>query len=307
LYIVEADCDRPSEGKFLASLLKPEVTVLLAATRSHSGNFPIPVDETIAFEFGYFLEFTQKMVIVNGDSLLIKKQLPRTKAIIESISIKDLQNYLVDKDHTEFRIKGNIYSLNFLLPRETYYQIAALLKILDYLNIQMDPLFKNFNLPPGRSSLFKGIKNTTILDSSYNADLGSAKVMLNLFNQITVYKKWLVLGDMIEQGEQEQQEHEELAEVLNSTKLDKIIFVGPRLLKYTYPKLNSKVGVEKFIMPTDALKYIKANLKGRPFLLFKGARFLEGIIEHLLKDKSDVSKLCRRELAWQERRKQWGL
>src|SRR5260221_8136653 len=39
IYIVEADCDRSGEGKFLASFLKPEVTLWISSSRTHSMNF----------------------------------------------------------------------------------------------------------------------------------------------------------------------------------------------------------------------------------------------------------------------------
>src|SRR3989344_8401576 len=39
IYVVEADCDRPGEGEFLGSLLRPEVTIWLSTARTHSQNF----------------------------------------------------------------------------------------------------------------------------------------------------------------------------------------------------------------------------------------------------------------------------
>ena len=70
---------------------------------------------------------------------------------------------------------------------------------------------------------------------------------------------------------------------------------------------HDTVQIEKFTMPRDALDYLLENLKGGEVVLFKGARFLEGVIEHLLLDKNDVKKLCRREKVWEKRRNQWGL
>jgi hypothetical protein len=47
-------------------------------------------------------------------------------------------------------------------------------------------------------------------------------------------------------------------------------------------------------------------LQGGETILFKGARFMEGVIENLLVDKKDAAKLVRREKIWEIRRKQWG-
>lgn len=340
LYVVEADCDRPYEGRFLANLLKPEVTLWTGVGRSHSGNFDslvviarsqatkqsqskdlpagergLPhqsadwfamtqVEEAIAYEFGYFLEATSRLAILNADSEWIKKQTGRSKTQIKYVFQKNADYYKVFKDHTKFKINRKDYSINALLPKEASLSIQMTLILLDYLKITPDYSFSKFSLPPGRCNLFKGIKNTTIIDSSYNATPDGIRSILRMFDLHPSRKKWLVLGDMIELGNEEQEEHEKLADVINSMKLNKIILVGPRVSKYTYPRVKE---AEKFIMPKDALDYLVNNLKGGEVVLFKGARFLEGIIEHLLADKNDIKKLSRREKIWQERRKQWGL
>lgn len=305
IYIVEADCDRPDEGKFLSTLLKPEITIWISSGKTHSMNFKQPVEESIAFEFGFFLENTRKLAIINGDSILIKKNLFRTKAKTIQITKKGhLQKYTIGKNYTEFKIDEKNYKFNFLLPEESFYQIVSTLKLMDYLNFPLDSSFAKFKLPPSRSSVFEGIKNTTLIDSSYNANLSSMTVILNMFNKIPTSHKWAVLGDMLEQGDQEQSEHERLAEVISKYNLEKIILMGPRVSKYTYPKLKDAVAFET---PKEVLNYLQNNIAGGETILFKGARFLEGVIEHLLKNKEDIKKLCRREEVWQQRRAQWGL
>lgn len=306
LYIVEADCDRLGEGKFLASLLKPEMTIWLSSTKTHSVNFPPPAEESIAEEFGYFLENTTKKIIINGDSQLIKDQSKRTKADIEFIKKSDLKEYQVNIHSSRFKLENKTYELEYPMPKETFYQIGAMLKIMEYLSLPTDQTFSKLQLPPGRNSVFRGIRNTTILDSSYNADLGSMTVMLDTFDQISGKDKWVVLGDMVEQGREENSEHEKLAPVINSSNFQGVVLVGPRLQKYTLPLLKQS-DVESFITPREALNYLKLNIRGGELMLFKGARFLEGIIEHLLQNKGDISKLCRREKIWQQRRKKWGL
>jgi UDP-N-acetylmuramyl pentapeptide synthase len=320
LYIVEADCDRPREGRFLAGFLKPEVTIWISLSRTHSVNFDrliangnfSTVEEAIAHEFGYFLEYTTHLAIVNGDSQLINKELKRLKTQSKIIKKKEqLENYKVMLTDTEFKISNERYVVKALLPEESFYSIAMTKELLKYLNMDINRTFPGFELPPGRSSVFKGFKNTTIVDSSYNATLDGMTAVLNMFDHYPGKTKWVVLGDMIELGKEEQQEHEKLAELIASTKLSKIILMGPRVSKYTYPKLRllTKNGavIEKFTLPKESLDYLLSNIQGEEVILFKGARFLEGVIEHLLSDKRDVSKLCRREKIWQTRRKKWGL
>ncbi len=306
IYIVEADCDRPYEGKFLAQLLKPSITIWLSSSKTHTLNFTVPVEENIAKEFGYFLENTSGYSIVNGDSKLILDQLVRTHSEVKKINKKSLESYQIFKKGTSFKIAGKVFTINYLLPEDTSYLILATFELLKKLNIPFDSKFAKLILPPGRSSLLKGIKKTTIVDSSYNATPASVTAILKMFKVYPASKKWVVLGDMIELGTEEQIEHQKLAPFIAAVKPEKIILIGPRVSRYTYPKLYID-NAYKFDDPKEALIYIKHNLSGGEVILFKGARFLEGIIEHLLENKEDVSKLCRREAAWQERRKKWGL
>ena len=320
IYVVEADCDRPGEGDFLSSLLKPEVVIWMSSARTHSQNFDRlvtekthkNVDEAIAQEFGYFVERATQLVIANIDNELIKKQLKRASAKCVEISEgPDLERYEVTAHHSHFRIREEDFSVRFLLPQESFYSLEAVSRLVHYLDMELDTHFLKLNLPPGRSSILKGIKGTTIIDSTYNANLASVAAVLGMVAKLPSEKKWLVLGDLIEQGQEESEEHEKLAELVVAQDFQGIILVGPRLTEHTYPLLRTHTEKEgtllAFINPKEALDFLEKNLKGGEVLIFKGARFLEGIIEHLLENKEDVAKLCRQEPVWQARRKQWGL
>lgn len=337
IYIVEADCDRPGEGKFLASFLKPDVVLWLSSAKTHSMNFEQliskrhpersegsqsnraedssstsqndifeNVEQAIAYEFGYFLEYCRELSIINGDSNLITEQVSRTKRKIERVGSKNLQKYNFDSNGTAFEIDNANYRFKYLLPKETAIAIEACKKLIRHLGLPFDKSFSNFKMPPGRGSLFRGIKNTTIIDSSYNSNLSSAKTILISFAELKSDKKWLVIGDMLEQGEHEKEEHEKLALIINNYKFEKIILMGPRVGKYTFPLIDGKDKIT-FLGPKETLDYIESHIKGGEMILFKGARFMEGVIEHLLQDKVDVLLLARREKVWEIRRKKWGL
>jgi UDP-N-acetylmuramoyl-tripeptide--D-alanyl-D-alanine ligase len=317
LYVVEADCDRPGESIFL-SFLKPEVTIWLSSSRTHSMNFDTlvrekkfgKVEDAIAYEYGYFLEATSKLCIVNSENPAIADQLARTKAGIAKISlVKKNGTYSVGKNGTIFRLNGHSYSFDYLLPEVTLYSILATLKLLQYLGKKPDPKFKNFILPPGRSGIFKGIKDTTIIDSSYNANLSSMIEVINMFNKISSGKKWAVVGDMLEQGNEEKDEHEKLAKILIQSKLDRVILLGPRINKFGMDIIKKIYGdkVTGFENPKDVLNFLLSNIQGGETILFKGARFMEGIIENLMDNKKDAKLLSRREKVWDIRRKKWGL
>lgn len=318
LYVVEADCDRPGEGRFLSELLRPEIVLWISISKTHSMNFEklvmnkkfSNVEEAIAYEFGYFVEYAKDLVILNGDSELMKNQVNRAKAKLISIKKENnLEKYDVGKDGTHFQIGGKAYRFKFLLPEEVFYSIEMVRKACDILSISFDHTFSKFRMPPGRGSIFEGIKDITIVDSSYNANL-SVESMLFMFGRLSAIKKWVVISDMLELSEEDIViEHKKVANVLNKLEFDRIILIGPLSAKYILSNLiNNKIAAS-FQDTKDALSFLTNSLAGGETVLFKGAQsfFLEGLIVNFLKNKEDIAKLPRRGKAWDEKRKRIGL
>lgn len=320
IYIVEADSDRPGEAKFVAQLLQPEVVVWLSSDLSHSASFDQVVkggkfksiEQAIASEFGIFLQAATKLQVINNDNPLIAASIAASSPqMLDCLSGTSIKKYMIGANSTKFDIEGGSYALPALIPQEAGLAIMACLTVCHHLDIAIDPSFKHFVPPPGRSSLLKGIKHTTLIDSSYNSTPDAVRAMLGLFRDYPGSSKWVVMGDMVEQGLSEAKTHQDLADEIAKIKLKRIILMGPRVSRYTAPRLRKLLGpnapIDVFTEPRPALDFISSNLQGDEVILFKGARFLEGVIEHLLADPQDASKLCRREAVWQRRREQWGV
>lgn len=318
IYVVEADADRPQEGMFLAEFLRPEIVLWVSTSRTHSMNFDGlvaqgkfgSVDEAIAYEFGYFLEYCTKLAVIDGDSKLQVKQQKRTKKEITSITNESyFEQYEVTKEGTLFKIAGKTYEFPYLLPKEVFYSIQMCRETVESLGLSFDPSFAKFTMPPGRGSVFAGVKETTLIDSTYNANLGSVNAVLKMFADLPVQKKWVVLSDMLEQGKEEKEEHEKLGDFLSIMKLEKIILLGPRTAKYTYEKVKNTGKAVSFLSLVEVKKYVEDTIEGGEAILFKGSQsmMLEGIIAALLKNDKDLEKLPRQNSFWKEKRKQAGL
>lgn len=322
LYVVESDADRPGEGKFLAELLKPDVVLWVSTARTHSMNFDAlvsqrkfaTVEEAIAYEYGWFVANALQLVVTDGDSPLIVKQLKRTKVPVKAFQkSQTLKKYTVDKNGTQFTFSDKPYAIPYLLPEEAYISVAMSEVTMQFINMPMDTTFKRFSLPPGRGSIFAGIEDVTIIDSSYNANLGSMAAMLAMLRKFPGNKKWVVVSDMFELGNEEQEEHTKLAHLLESCDLERIFFLGPRVKRYTLPEYKKitkrNAFLEAFENPKHLLDFIEKTIQGNETILFKGSQsaFLEGIIAPLLKNKEDKEKLPRQEIFWQKKRETLGL
>lgn len=318
LYVVEADADRPNEGKFLAELLQPTIVLWVSTSRTHSMNFDSlvakgkfsSVDEAIAYEYGYFLKNCTKLSLINGDEKLQVKQQSRAKAQVVVVTKESyFEKYEVKKEGTMFKIAGKIYEFSYLLPEEIFYSLVMCREAVESLDLPFDESFSQFLMPPGRGSIFTGIKETVLIDSSYNANLGSVSALLNMFANFPGNKKWVVISDMLELGKEEREEHEKLADILMNLKFEKIILLGPRTEKYTFEKMKTQDNVVSFLQLPELRDYLKESIVGEEALLFKGSQsmYLDGIIEGLLKNKTDAAKLPRRGEFWDKKRKQVGI
>jgi UDP-N-acetylmuramyl pentapeptide synthase len=128
-----------------------------------------------------------------------------------------------------------------------------------------------------------------------------------MVSSLRVKHKWLVIGDIIDQGELEKVEHEKLAHLIKAVAPEQVVLIGRRTASYTYPLLKTALPVVSFSKPPEALKYLQKHLTGKETVIFKGSQYLEWMIEKLLDDPADNTLLVRQDVAHRRRRANWGL
>ena len=321
-YVVEIDGERPHEAEFIARWLKPEVTIWVALGRSHAIQFENQVkegifeniDKAITHEFAMIPQHTTGKIYIDGDVELMvraceKVQLHHNvKAEVVPCYKSECKKYDVHADYTDFTLGKDKFHFYNPMPADLAIQLAQLKKLCDYLGVKVKTDFKKMPLPPGRNSYFEGKNGLKLIDSSYNAHLISMEAIMEMVGRMKEDHKWLVIGDMVEQGKIEKEEHEKLAKVLIEVKPEQVILIGRRTKAYTAPILK-KNKINTFVTdePREALKYIEENTTGQETIVFKGSQYLEWIIEKLLKNPEDAKKLPRRNKAARKRRKNRGL
>ena len=305
-YVVEIDGERPHETEFLAKWLKPEVTIWVSIGLSHAVQFEKEVEngtfknvsDAIVAEFANLPANTSKRVYIDADSKLMTKATANISAKVIPIEKDKLKKYVVFADSTDFTYGDTTFHFNHPEPKDIAFNLFVVQDLMKYLKIKFNPDFSEIKIAPGRSSYFKGKKGIDIVDSSYNAHMISMASVLDMAKRMHAEEKWLVIGDIVDQGSLEEEEHVKLAKLIAAVKPEKVILVGRRTKKYTAPELK-KLGVSAVatLDPRKALEYIEKNIKGNETLIFKGSQYLEWIIEKLLADPKDAKKLCRREKA----------
>ena len=315
-YVVEIDGERPHEAEFLAEWLKPEVTIWVSIGLSHAVQFEKEVEdgkyadvgEAIVAEFANLPLNTSKRVYIDAESKMMKDAVAGIKAKVIPIDKRKLKKYVVYPNHTDFTYGDTTFHFDHPEPRDIAFNLFVTQDLMKYLKLKFNPDFTGIKIAPGRSSYFKGKKGINIVDSSYNAHMISMTSVLDMAKRMHAEVKWLVIGDIVDQGSLEKEEHQKLAKLIAEVKPQKVILVGKRTKKYTVPELRTLgISAVATLDPRKALEYIEKHITGKETLIFKGSQYLEWIIEKLLADPKDAKKLCRREKAAVNRRKSWGL
>jgi UDP-N-acetylmuramoyl-tripeptide--D-alanyl-D-alanine ligase len=332
-YIAEMGIDSPFKPKnmsYLLELIQPKFGILTNISLEHTEYFDVLVKKEGKSRSEALLKLTAE------EELLLLKSIPKNGIAVINLddsyirdSIKDIKaeritvskfnknaDYFIDRVESTisqsrlyFTHNNSSYRIVSPSPLPEYYAYSLVFSIAlgSLLGIEINQsiksLEKNFSLPPGRFSIFKGIKNTLLIDSSYNnATLPTILEILSFIKRIASKKRKVgIIGDMRELGTTSQEQHKILANKIAET-MDFSILIGPLMQKFVAPILEEKnFQFKSFETFTKARVYIKESIKTGDLILVKGSQntlFLERAVEMLLKNPKDKNKLCRRGAFW---------
>ena len=283
-YVVEIDGERPHEAEFLAEWLKPEVTIWVSIGTSHAVQFEklvkegkfSDVSEAIAAEFANLPANTSKRVYIDADSKVMVEATTGIKAKVIPIKKGLMKKYVVYPDSTDFTYGDTTVHFNHPEPKDVAFNLFVLQDLMKYLKLPFNPDFTEMEVAPGRCNYFKGKKGIDIIDSSYNAHMISMQSALDMMKRIHAEHKWLIIGDIVDQGEMEESEHKRLAKLIAEVKPERVVLVGRRTKEWTAPELKS-LGVSAVATtdPRKALAFIEKIIRGNETLFFKGSQYLE--------------------------------
>ncbi len=340
IILLEYGIDRPGEMDFLLTIAKPQIGVFTAIDAVHSEQFGNPGE--IAKEEVKMLKNTSEIGFLNANdpyAIQLKEHLymdymtyqTEGNDIKADITFKDERFILTDFKgnigvQCNLRVKERKYSISTnILGKANYGYIGvglAIAGVIDYQYARAEaraenPILRNgsheilelrYHLQPGRLSIFHGIENSVIIDSTYNASPLSVRKIINTAYAIKMQlfpqrKVILVLGDMRELGELTEREHRLIAGYVSQV-ADHVVLVGKYMTDYLADELE-KVGydpkrIEKFYDANIAGKHIQNLLrqqKEKDYLIVcKGSQntiFLEEAVKHFLLNAEDQKELTR--------------
>ncbi|MGA3083347.1 MAG: UDP-N-acetylmuramoyl-tripeptide--D-alanyl-D-alanine ligase [Thermodesulfobacteriota bacterium] len=138
---------------------------------------------------------------------------------------------------------------------------------------------KDFQLPEHRLQIKKGILGVRLIDDTYNANPASMKAALNVFQSLRQGTRGgLVLGDMLELGNQSSEAHKEIGRMIGTMGVDYLLGLGPfseEMLTEAQSGLNPP---QKAFWASDHKKTIdllRGIIREGDWLLVKGSHGLD--------------------------------
>jgi UDP-N-acetylmuramoyl-tripeptide--D-alanyl-D-alanine ligase len=168
-------------------------------------------------------------------------------------------------------------------------------------------------LPPtaGRMQVLAGIKQSTIIDDTYNASPVAATAALDVLYAQKAPQRIAILGSMNELGGTSKESHRQVGAYCDPKKLDYVITIGYEAKKYLAPAAKQAgCTVKSFLNPHEAGAFAKKQLKSKAVVLAKGSQngvFAEEAVKPVLTDQTDEARLVRQSAYWLKiKRSQFG-
>ncbi len=350
IIVLEYWIDRPKEMDFLLTIAKPDIGVFTAIDSVHSEQFWDPAaianeevkmiqntkelaflnfNDTYAMQLSsqieieqltYLSQWNSKTPDIYFDNIKIKKseQTPKSELFLyikwEKIAVET--NLFAKSNYWYIWVALAIAeTIDYKLQKNLFGKEKKSDKIKIEKQIQL-----NYRNQAGRFSIFPGINNSILFDSTYNASPLSMRSIISTVRTIKqeLYQEnqlWLVLWDMRELGDFSEYEHRLLAGHVGQA-ADRIFLLWEYMTSATADELKKtwydQSKIYRFSDNMEIVSIIKKMLANKefeenaPLILFKGSQntiFLEEALKELLANPEDAKNLTRQSKQWLKKKK----
>ncbi len=205
-------------------------------------------------------------------------------------------------DSAEFTLEGAIgvqHCYNFAAA-------AAVASIFDVSLTETARALEGFNPPPGRMRVLKGIKDTVIIDDTYNSSPTAAERALSSLYELTGFKRKIaVMGDMLELGRFSVSAHERVGEQV-ADGADVLVTVGIRARGIAEGALEHGFDEAKIFQYDDSVsagRELQNFIQPGDVILIKGSQSIrcERIVLDIMAEPDRAEELLvRQDRAWQK-------
>ena len=312
--VLELAADKPGDIEYLAGIVRPKIGVVTAV-----GEVPVHVEfyaspQAVAKEKSKLIEqlpLYDGLAVLNYDDQTVLDMKERTKAKVVTFGFSSSADvwisdtsYFVTDDPSMDSGQANIGGLSFkinqdstfiparvnnLVGTQQLYGILASVVVGLHFGINLVDIcgmLENVELPERRMNLVRGVKDTTIIDDTYNASPLAMHAALDTLRDFTKAKNSLgggkrcrkiaVLGDMRELGKYEIEAHRAIGNLVGE-RADILVTVGTAAKFIADSAANQmKPGsIFSFDTSDEAKAKIQETIREGDVILIKGSHAME--------------------------------
>lgn len=330
ILVLELAADHPGDIKYLVDFIKPSIGIITDISMSHLEFFKNI--ENIAKEKGELVKKLERdeLAILNIDNqqvAKIKNQLKcrtMTFGFFEEAQVRasDVFYNYTGHQSVDNNIKGLSFKLTYkgttmpmrlnnVLAKHNIYPAMAAIAIgieLGLNLVEIGQALENFALPSGRMNILAGIKNSLIIDDTYNASSPHSVIAaVAALENIEAPRKIIVLGDMLELGEDTESAHREVAKRFLRVDGAILLAVGERMMFALEELKKHKLNPDRvyhFSSPMKAGAALQKIIKEGDLILVKGSQGMrmEKVVEEVMAEPEKASELlCRQSESWKQK------
>lgn len=314
--ILEYGADHPGDIARLARKYRPHISVVTAV-----GDIPVHVEyfsgpEDVANEKSKLVEIldSQDYAVISHDDLVVLEMKTRTKAHVYTFGFTQgasmtASDFQIRNDGrplgVEFKLhfdnESSTVTIDGCLGKSVAQAAAAAACVGSILGMDLASVanaLMNYHGPKGRLKILRGIKNSWIIDDTYNAAPASTHLALETLRDIPAKRKIAVLGDMLELGRYSVQAHQAIGDMAGGI-ADVLVTIGPKS-KFIADSAASKMPKENihiFSDSNEAKLKIQDLIREGDLVLIKGSQGMrmERIVEEIMAEANMAGELLVRQ------------
>lgn len=302
--ILEMGMSEKGEIHLLSELAEPDIAVITMIGESHI-EFLGSRENIAEAKLEIIKGMNQGTLIYPGEEPLLKSKVDddwvretvKTVKTFGKNSGVDLYSTDIQAEMKQTKFKTNQQSdAVCTLPIPGEYNVQnALAAILagEALGIDIKDIYDqlaHFELTKNRLEWIQGVNQSVLLNDAYNASPSSMKAVLNYFQGIEVSgRKIVVLGDILELGEQSEKMHGDLTSAIDPDAIDALLLYGEQM-EVLYKKISDKMNDSKLRHfkgdKAPLVDYLESMIQPEDTILFKSS-FSTGMLEVVSKLSQD--------------------
>lgn len=321
--VLEYAVDKPGDMKYLLSIARPNIGILTAI-----GEVPVHVEffagpEAVLREKAKLISQLPAtgFAVLNADDALVLTVKTETRAQVITYGFSEKADFRLSNftnqleegflfgSSFKFSYGGNVVpaKIKGALGKTQGYASAAAAVIGTLFGINLvsaaEALYEKYNPLPGRARIVAGIKNSVIIDDTYNASPLAMKEGLETLRATPCRRRIAVLGDMLELGTYTLESHEEIGR-LAAKCADILITVGIRGKFIGEAAMRAgldKKDIQIFMSVAEAGKFLQSRLTKGDIVLIKGSQGtrMEKIVKEVMLEPEKADKfLVRQNKVW---------